>query len=284
MVIGTLAAIGLGLAGAGTAASAIASSNASKNAAKATTQAADTSAAVIRENYDKSANALAPWQQSGLAANNQINALLGLTPTQTTQQVGPSQGQYWGPSAYGNQPVNDPGYQTPYNISTDGVQGIDPWNTQQVPWSYGQGMDPNGSGQMSLNTAISPQSAFDTYRNSTGYQFRLNQGLNAVNSGWAGKGLLQSGAALKGLNDYGQGMASNEFGNYMAALGNQQQVGFGAASAQAGVSQNMGNSLAQIAQNKGDNLANAALLSGRNTSNAFSTLAGIGGTILGGKL
>jgi hypothetical protein len=46
-----------------------------------------------------------------------------------------------------------------------------------------------------------------------GYQFRLNEGLNAVQNRMAGRGLIGSGAELKGLTDYAQGAASQEFGN-----------------------------------------------------------------------
>jgi hypothetical protein len=46
-----------------------------------------------------------------------------------------------------------------------------------------------------------------------GYKFRLNQGINAVNNSYAGKGMAQSGAAMKALNDYAQGQASSEYQN-----------------------------------------------------------------------
>lgn len=131
--------------------------------------------------------------------------------------------------------------------------------------------------------------AFDAYRKSTGYDFRLNQGLNAVQSGFAGRGTLQSGAAMKALNDYGQGMASGEFGNYLNALGTQQGLGFSAAGAQAGVATNYANSLGNIYQANGANQANAALASANalgsgisGAANAFGTAYGYG-TILGKK-
>jgi len=46
-----------------------------------------------------------------------------------------------------------------------------------------------------------------------GYQFRLNQGLDAQNKSLAAQGLGQSGAALKAAQEYGQGFAQQEYGN-----------------------------------------------------------------------
>lgn len=49
--------------------------------------------------------------------------------------------------------------------------------------------------------------------NDPSYQFRLNEGLDAVESGAAAQGGLLSGATLKALQNYGQDYASQEFGN-----------------------------------------------------------------------
>jgi hypothetical protein len=49
--------------------------------------------------------------------------------------------------------------------------------------------------------------------NDPGYQFRLDQGRKALEASAAHKGTLRSGATLKGLMDYGQGAASQEYKN-----------------------------------------------------------------------
>lgn len=46
-----------------------------------------------------------------------------------------------------------------------------------------------------------------------GYQFQLNQGLNAVQNSAAGRGGLLSGGTLAGLNNYAQGVASTNYQN-----------------------------------------------------------------------
>lgn len=46
-----------------------------------------------------------------------------------------------------------------------------------------------------------------------GYNFRLKEGLKAIESSAAARGLLQSGGNLKGVNRYAQDSASQEYGN-----------------------------------------------------------------------
>ena len=46
-----------------------------------------------------------------------------------------------------------------------------------------------------------------------GYQFRLEQGLRAINASAAAKGMGMAGANIKGAAEYGQNLASNEYTN-----------------------------------------------------------------------
>jgi hypothetical protein len=267
MAIGTLAAIGIGLAGAGSIASGISQNKASKNAANATQYAADQSAAVLRENYDKSANALAPWQSSGLSANNQLNSLLGLGGG---QQMG-------GGDPYASYVQQNPDLMAEFG-RVGGQFGGDIGDYGQFHYNqFGQNegrMLPSQQMQGGQSSQDAARAAFDQFRNSTGYQFRLGEGMDAVNSGYAGAGTLKSGAAMKAINEYGQNFASNEFANYANLLNNQAGKGLSAASAQAGVSQNLGNNLANIQMQQGENLANAALSKTNPFGNALSMLGG----------
>ena len=52
----------------------------------------------------------------------------------------------------------------------------------------------------------------DSLLDDPGYQFRRSEGLNAVLHSAASRGLSRGGSALKALDRYGQGFASNEFG------------------------------------------------------------------------
>jgi hypothetical protein len=95
-----------------------------------------------------------------------------------------------------------------------------------------------------------------------GYAFREQQGMQAVNRTAAAQAGLQSGAALKAAQRFGQDLASQEYGNaynrFMANRANQmallqggQQTGFGAAQGVGNAAIGTGTNLAQNYQNLG---------------------------------
>lgn len=292
MAIGTAAAIGLGVAGIGSALGGMSSNKAAGKAADAQTQASAQQTAMQREMYNNNVNLLSPYIQAGVPATQNINALLGIGMGSPLAASGGGGGMVGGGGPNWNQYLqenpdvardayrdklgrtpeqyaeyhwnvfgNQEGRKSPYTVMTTGATGA------------------TGATQSAVGQPTAQQ-AFDTFRNSTGYQFRLNQGLDAVNGGYAGAGTIKSGAAMKAINDYGQGMASQEFANYLGALGNQQSVGMGAASAAAGVGQNTANSLSQISQNAADARSNAALSKTNPLANSLSL---IGGGIFGAR-
>lgn len=270
---GTAALIGGGIAAAGAVGAAVIGSGATSKAAAATTQAADTAAGAVTRNYDLSAAALQPWQQSGLAANQTINSFLGLTPTQPAAQ--PQQTNAL--AQYGGQ-------QGGFASMMAGGFGFDPSQFGVDPSNYAVNGTPYLSQQTGIAQQVQPVNAADGFKQyiaNSDYGFQFGQGANKVNSGYAGAGTLQSGAAMKALEGYRQNLQQGYRGEYIGALGNQQSLGLTAAQAQAGVGGNAANSLANIYQNKGDNLANAALASGQNSANLVNSLATIGSGIFG---
>lgn len=102
---------------------------------------------------------------------------------------------------------------------------------------------------------------------SPGYEFRKQEGLDAVNSSAsAGAGILR-GSTLKALNDYAQNYASNEFQNAF----NQFQVDRGNRFNQFATLAGLGNSATQQANALGSNYAAAA---GQNALTAGQAQAG----------
>lgn len=90
-----------------------------------------------------------------------------------------------------------------------------------------------------------------------GYQFRLQQGQDALNKSLAAQGLGQSGQALKAAQEYGQGFAQQEYDNaYNRWLQQNQQLagvgsqGLGTAQALGGIYADTGN--IQAASTLGD--------------------------------
>jgi len=76
-------------------------------------------------------------------------------------------------------------------------------------------------GDTSLNTADrtgDQAAAMGRFKTDPGYQFRLQEGVNALNRSGAAKGMSLSGAQAKALTDYGQNTGSAEYGNYFNRL------------------------------------------------------------------
>lgn len=139
----------------------------------------------------------------------------------------------------------------------------------------------NGNGSSSaLATAqqnAAYQNAFAKYRGSTGYQFRQNEGMRALDNSFASKGVGQSGAAAKAAIQFGQNIGSAEFANYLGQLGGVSAQGLSAANAQAGVGTNLVNSITANNNASAGAIGNSALAAG----NANAQLWGAAGNALG---
>lgn len=76
-----------------------------------------------------------------------------------------------------------------------------------------------------LNGQDAMERAASTFQESPGYQFRLDQGVDALDRSAAAKGMLRSGAQMKALTDFGQGMASNEWGKWVGGISDIAKFG-----------------------------------------------------------
>lgn len=278
MAIGTAAAIGLGLTAVGAGASALSSNAASKRAAQTSQQNTASNVALARDIYGQNKATLSPFVNRGNVAGDQINALLGLGGAPAQQpQMQPNALSQFRPTGYNASGAGDMigtarGAGLPYGLGdgfvttgqfSGGAFNDTPPTQQQNPGFQMGGQTAQGAAN----------NAFDIFRNSTGYQFRLGEGMDALNSGYAGAGTLQSGDAIRAAIEYGQNFASNEFGNYLNALGAQQAVGAGSASALAGVGQNFAGTVIGANNANAANQMNAQL----SRQNALGNVAGLVG-------
>jgi hypothetical protein len=260
----------------------------SKNS-KAISKASDAQAAATKEAtalqrdiYNKNVAIQQPFLNTGQAAMGQINALLGLNTAPAasgTPQTNPA----LAPVPAGDDPrrVNPRGFLTQIIRGMhEGGQYVDQETLDRLGISSPVNTLP-AQGTAAQPTQVSANDAYNQFKNYTGYQTRLNEGLNSINGGYAASGTLQSGAALKALNRFGQDYASNEFGNYMGYLGQQQQLGPGAANALAGVGTNYANAAGNLAMQNGNNIANAAIAKANNSNSMWQGIAGGIGSIFG---
>lgn len=105
---------------------------------------------------------------------------------------------------------------TGYNYLTNGA------GSGYANQLMGNGQQANGAMAQLLGMApvtSQTQNGFNNYLNSTGYNFQLGQGTNAIASNAAAAGTLNSGGTLKALEQYGQGLGGQYFNNYLGQLG-----------------------------------------------------------------
>lgn len=78
---------------------------------------------------------------------------------------------------------------------------------------------------LGLNGNAAQGQGFNNWKDSTGYQFGMDQGVKAITGNAATKGLLNSGGTLKAVDTFGQNYADTKFGDYQGML--QQLLGSG---------------------------------------------------------
>lgn len=71
---------------------------------------------------------------------------------------------------------------------------------------------------LGLNGSDEGSKAFQTFKDSSGYDFIQSEGIRGINSNNAAKGLLGSGSALKAISNYSSNLASNFLNNYLSNL------------------------------------------------------------------
>lgn len=95
-----------------------------------------------------------------------------------------------------------------------------PWLQQQYAPQVQQGLDASDAygNLLGLSGPSRFDEQFNDYKDSSGYNFMLDQGSKAITGNNAAKGLLNSGSTLKALNTFGQNTASTYFNQYLDRL------------------------------------------------------------------
>jgi hypothetical protein len=114
-----------------------------------------------------------------------------------------------------------------------------------------------------------------------GYQFRLSEGMKALDRQAAARGGLISGGALKAAQRYGQDLGSQEFGAAYNRLASMANVGPQAAGVMSNLGQNYATNVGNIYQQQGQTAANAALARGSAYSGGLNQLGYLAGRYYG---
>ena len=205
------------------------------------------------------------YMNAGEQAQGKLNYLLGI-----------------GPQASGATSGNGYNSQSGYGIGAGGsiYQGLTTGGTGSNP-------NPDSSSPAGgYGSLLTPFTASNFHDMSPAYQFQLQQGQQGVLNTDSGSQGALSGAALKDLTGYNQGMANTSFnnafnqyqtqqGNIYSRLASVAQTGQAAASNQATGASNFGSSIGQSATNVGSALGGGTVGAGNALSGGASSLGGI---------
>lgn len=276
---------------------AVIGSMASGDAADSQSAAAARTDETNRYIYDDQKALQEPFRQGGLSAQNRLLQLMGLQPQPSgggaTQSAPQSYddiraqliSQYTTntPAGVGDQ-IGAGDIHAPRGSSTVNEQGLEAAirqrMAQQQPAQQAQQFDTTDPEFGSLMRNFS----LEDFEKDPGYQFRMDEGMRGVEGSAAARGGLLSGAAMKAIQKYGQGFASNEFGNAYqrdsANKTNQYNRLAGIVNTGQGATNQVQNAAGQFAQNTASNnaaLGNAQAAGYIGQANALTQ--GIGGAL-----
>ena len=109
-----------------------------------------------------------------------------------------------------------------------------------------------------------------------GYQFRLGEGIKALDRSAAAKGTLLTGGHLKDLTGFAQGLASTEFQNEFGRNFSLANLGMGAAGAQGQFGSSYGQNATNLITGAGNAQAAGTAAGGQAWGNALGNLGNMG--------
>ena len=288
------AIVAAGIAATGAVAGGVIASSASKKAAKTQAQAAEQATAAQERMFEKQQEIQSPFQQGGLAAQNRLLELLGIGPRAAPMRAA-AQNQMVArrPEDYGLTEINIPNIMgrqygdTSYIMDAEGRYDPDFLIGGQRSGVYrdaqgnfitdvdaymAQNPLPEDVNQMAAPAAgPAPESDYGKYARDfgmadfeadPGYAFRQSEGMKALERSAAARGGLLSGGTLKGIQRFGQDLASQEYTNafnrYQVNRANQLnplQSLMGAGQSSANV---LTGAAGQMGQNQAAGITNAA--------------------------
>lgn len=216
------------------------------DAADSQAAAGQASIAEQRRQFDLARQDQAPYRQAGSQAVNRLSQMLGLGGTMNQAAPGMTEAQIRAELLPQFTKAGEGDVSTQYMR-----QFVPGWNSD-IPSTVDENAlsaairERMGQQQPTSNDVAG---AYD-FSTDPSYQFRFNEGQKAVNNSLAGRGSFLSGAALKAIQKYGQGAASQEYGaqfNRLSGLAGTGQTSVQNTNALgANTAQGIGNSLEGI--------------------------------------
>ena len=143
---------------------------------------------------------------------------------------------------------------------------------RQQPWLE--------AGQIALNKLVPEATNYqnfgmEQFKQDPGYAFRMSEGMKALENSAAARGGLLSGATMKGIQRYGQDMASQEYMNAFNRYQVEREARLNPLQSLAGVGQTTANALAAGGQGFAGNVNQLAMTNMTNQGNLALTSGNI---------
>ncbi|MGO4763811.1 hypothetical protein AB4120_14840 [Cupriavidus sp. 2KB_3] len=293
----------------------VASNMAAKKGANATKEAADSANQLQWDMYNQNREDQAPWRGVGTNALNELALRLGIggaggavgggggiagTSPNSPARAALASGKLVDFS--GDVPVynydlynNNAAYRTAWDDYLKsheqqfGTGYTAASNAQDIEDNIRQALNRQGQNEEALPApesnplygSLLRQFSSEDFQTDPGYQFRLQQGQNALQQSAAGQGGLLSGAAAKALSKYNQNFASNEYGNVFNRFQTEQGNAFNRLASLAGVGQSATNQVGQYGQNVANTVGQNNLYAGAQRASGYAAGANAIGSGIG---
>jgi hypothetical protein len=252
--ISSLVAAGIGAAGA--IGGAALSSSGAKSAANTQAAATDRATKVQQDAYQQTRVDQAPWMQSGQTALYALMDGLGLSrptnPVFYDVNSGPVGSQY--------------GQSSGNNLSP-GVMGM---LTGSPPGTGGPAATPTATAQPGMTASMG-------FQQTPGYAFQVQQATENTKNQMAALGMAGSGDAMRALGERTQGIANQEYGNYLNRLASLAGMGQTATNNVQNATTGMANNVSGLAVTAGNNRASSQLGEAQSWGRALGQLTAPGG-------
>ncbi len=253
---------------------AAASSSAGRRAAAATESASRRASDTELAMFDQTREDLAPYRAVGQSALARLSSMYGLDSGPSTPELGGA------PQATPGQPMTRSQFLDSdlYNSeSTMGARGtlIAPPSLEEQYAEYtnnfsAEEMESAQQQAPDQATALteSAQPDYSAFYESPDYQFALDQGTRGVDQMLAKKGLVGSGAEMKAISRFNQGLASQTFNNYRNSLQAMAGIGQTATNTTGTIGTQVASNVGANQRMAGDARASSYLNTGAAISNA----------------
>ena len=275
-------------------ASGIMGASSAKKAARAQQQAAEQDLAFQRETRDLIFDRLDPFYNQGLTAQNALAFEMGLGNRPMIGGTAPQIETFTETMSMG-QPAGGPNgvdfFGRPdFGPGRTGEERRREWENARRIVQLGGGGQPQSVtryrvGGNTFNTLEEAQAwananrtggtEYQGFQATPGYEFMMDQGVGAVNALAGARGGLDSGRTRQELLTFGQGLANQEYGNYLNRLTGMAGTGFSAAGATANAATNAAAGVSNALGGIGNAQSAGAIGAGNAWQNAFGNLAGL---------